>query len=56
MFDAMLYIGMKRGVLTYHEINDAFSPEMFPLDEMEDLLNLLNDMGVKIVDHEDRVN
>jgi len=52
----MLYTGVKRGVLMYSEISDAFPPEMFPLAEMEDLMNMLSDIGVKIVDYEDRVN
>ncbi len=28
MLDAMLYIGMKRGVLTYHETNDAYEDRL----------------------------
>ena len=42
--------GKKRGVLTYDEINDAMPAEFFSPDEMEDRLDLLNDMGVDVVD------
>jgi RNA polymerase primary sigma factor len=46
--------GKKRGVLTYDEINNAMPSEFFSPDEMEERLDLLNDMGVDIVDKEER--
>jgi RNA polymerase primary sigma factor len=53
IFEEILDIGKRRGVLTYDEINDALPSEFFSPDEIEDLMDLLQDMGVKVVDHEE---
>jgi len=53
IFEEILDIGKRRGVLTYDEINDALPSEFFSPDELEDLMDLLQDMGVKVVDHEE---
>lgn len=53
IFEEIIDIGKRRGVLTYDEINDALPSEFFSPDEIEDLMDLLNDMGVKIVDYEE---
>lgn len=53
IFEEIIEIGKKRGVLTYEEINDALPAEFFSPDELEDLMDLLQDMGVKIVDNEE---
>ena len=50
VFDELIEIGKRRGVLTYDEINEALPSEFFTTDEIEDLMDLLNDMGVRIVD------
>lgn len=50
VFDELIEIGKRRGVLTYDEINEALPSEFFTPDEIEDLMDLLNDMGVRIVD------
>ncbi|MGE5894889.1 MAG: sigma-70 family RNA polymerase sigma factor [bacterium] len=52
IFEEIINIGKKRGVLTYDEINDALPSEFFSPDELEDLMDLLQDMGVKVVDME----
>jgi RNA polymerase primary sigma factor len=52
IFEEIINIGKKRGVLTYDEINDALPSEFFSPDELEDLMDLLQDMGVKVVDSE----
>lgn len=52
IFDELIEIGKRRGVLTYDEINEALPSEFFTPDEVEDLMDLLNDMGVKVVDYE----
>ncbi len=53
VFDEIIDIGKRRGVLTYDEINEALPPEFFTPDEIEDLMDLLQDMGVKVVDVEE---
>jgi len=55
IFDELIEVGKRRGVLTYDEINEALPSEFFTPDEIEDLMDLLNDMGVRIVDSEEVV-
>jgi len=50
--DEIIEIGKKKGVLTYDEINEALPSEFFSPDEIEDLMDLLQDMGIDIVDEE----
>lgn len=52
IFEEIINIGKNRGTLTYDEINDALPAEFFSPDEIEDLMDLLQDMGVKVVDQE----
>jgi RNA polymerase primary sigma factor len=56
MFKAIHDLGTRRGTLTYDEINDAFSPEYFSLDELERLLDRLESRGVKVIDYRNCVN
>ena len=53
LFDEIIEVGKRRGVLTYDEINDALPSEFFTPDEIEELMDLLTDMGVKIVDSDE---
>ena len=46
IFEEIIDIGKRRGTLTYDEINDALPSEFFSPDELEDLMDLLQDMGV----------
>lgn len=55
IFEEIIDIGKRRGILTYDEINDALPSEFFSPDEIEDLMDILQDMGVKVVDHEEIV-
>lgn len=55
IFEEIIDIGKRRGVLTYDEINDALPSEFFSPDELEDLMELLQDMGVKVTDSEEGV-
>lgn len=55
IFEEIIDIGKRRGVLTYDEINDALPSEFFSPDEIEDLMDLLQDMGVKVVDYEETI-
>ncbi len=51
IFEEIIDIGKRRGVLTYDEINEALPSEFFSPDELEDLMDILQDMGVKVIDH-----
>jgi len=53
IFDEIIDIGKRRGVLTYDEINEALPSEFFSPDELEDLMDILQDMGVKVIDHDE---
>jgi RNA polymerase primary sigma factor len=53
IFEEIIDIGKRRGKLTYDEINDALPSEFFSPDELEDLMDLLQDMGVKVIDYEE---
>ncbi|MEW5768714.1 MAG: sigma-70 family RNA polymerase sigma factor [bacterium] len=53
IFEEIIDIGKRRGTLTYDEINEALPSEFFSPDELEDLMDLLQDMGVKVVDYEE---
>jgi RNA polymerase primary sigma factor len=56
IFEDIIDIGKRRGILTYDEINDALPSEFFSPDEIEDLMDILQDMGVKVVDHEESIH
>ena len=53
IFEEIVSIGKRRGVITYDEINEALPSEFFSPDELEDLMDILSDMGVKVVEYED---
>jgi RNA polymerase primary sigma factor len=53
IFEEIINLGKRRGVLTYDEINEALPSEFFSPDELEDLMDVLSDMGVKVVDYEE---
>jgi len=55
IFEEIIDTGKRRGILTYDEINDALPSEFFSPGEIEDLMDILQDMGVKVVDHEEAV-
>jgi RNA polymerase primary sigma factor len=53
IFEEIVNLGKRRGVITYDEINEALPSEFFSPDEIEDLMDVLSDMGVKVVDYEE---
>lgn len=55
IFEEIVNLGKRRGILTYDEINEALPSEFFSPDELEDLMDILSDMGVKVVDYEEGV-
>ena len=53
LFDEIVELGRKRGSLTYDEINDALASEAFSPEELEELLDLLEDMGIEVASREE---
>jgi RNA polymerase primary sigma factor len=53
LFEEIVELGKKRGALTFDEINDALSTEAFSPEELEELLDLLDDMGIEVASHEE---
>ncbi|MCL4475255.1 MAG: RNA polymerase sigma factor region1.1 domain-containing protein [Nitrospirae bacterium] len=51
VFEAILGKGVKQGVLTVDEINDALPVGSFSLDRLEYLMELLDELGVRVVDY-----
>ena len=49
VFEEIMEIGKKRGTLTYDEINDVLPSETDP-EEIEELMDLLQDMGINVTD------
>jgi len=50
VFEELIELGKRRGTLTYDEINEALPAEFYSPEELEDLMDLLDDMGVKVVE------
>lgn len=48
---AIIDMGVKKGKVTYDEINDALLSEFFSLDELSSVVRLLLDMGVKVTEY-----
>ncbi|MFH1702105.1 MAG: RNA polymerase sigma factor region1.1 domain-containing protein, partial [Nitrospirota bacterium] len=53
IFEEIIDRGKRRGKLTYDEINDAVPSEYFSTDELEELIDLLHNMGIEVVDDQD---
>ena len=53
VFEEIIEIGKRRGKLTYDEINDAIPSEYFSQEELEELMDLLRDMGIEVVDEQE---
>lgn len=46
----LIDIGKDKGFLTYDEINDAFPQDNFSVEEMDNLLETLGELGIDVVD------
>ncbi len=47
---ALINTGKDKGFLTYDEINDAFPQESFEVEDMDNLLETLGELGIEVVD------
>ncbi len=52
IFEEIIDLGKRRGTLTYDDINDALPAEFFSPEEIEDLMEVLQEMGIKVVDED----
>ena len=50
IFEEIIDIGRSRGKLTYDELNDAVPSEFFSPGELEELMDLLHEMGIEVID------
>ncbi len=50
IFDEIIDLGARRGTISCDEINSAFPQGSLSSGELDDLLNLLHDIGVRVVD------
>lgn len=56
-FNEMIDLAKRQGFITYDEINNVFPSEYVSSQELEDLMDILQDMNVKVVDsREDAIN
>jgi len=44
----------KRGYITYDQLNEMLPQDQFSSEQIEDIMAALSDMGVNVVDNEDR--
>jgi len=51
---SLIEIGKDKGFLTYDEINKAFPDNNFSVDDMDGFLDTLGDLGIDVVDSEER--
>ncbi len=40
--------GKEQGFLTYHEVNDHLPDDIVEPEQIEDIINMINDMGIKV--------
>jgi len=46
-------LGKKRGYVTYEELHEALPPELTPQDEYEELIDMLQDVGIAVKEEPD---
>ena len=42
--------GKEQGYLTYAEVNDHLPEELIDTDQIEDIIQMINDMGIQVLD------
>ena len=42
--------GKEQGYLTYAEVNDHLPPDIVDPDQVEDIIRMINDMGIQVVE------
>ena len=49
----MIRLSKKRGYVTYDQLNDVMPSEEVTSEKIEDVLSMLNEMGINVVEVED---
>src|SRR6202048_5057587 len=49
----MIKLAKKRGYVTYENLNAVLPSEEVTSEQIEDILSMLNEMGIKVVEQED---
>ncbi len=47
---ALILLGKERGYLTYAEINDHLPDDMLDAEQIENIISMINDMGIQVYD------
>ena len=47
---ALIAKGKEQGYLTYHEVNDHLPDDIVDPEQIEDIINMINDMGIEVHD------
>jgi RNA polymerase primary sigma factor len=55
LIEELIDLGKRRGTLTVNDINDTLLSDLNSPEEMEEILELLEEMGIDVVSHEDAV-
>ncbi|MEE9542590.1 MAG: RNA polymerase sigma factor RpoD [Thermodesulfobacteriota bacterium] len=53
---SLIDVGKDKGFLTYDEINDAFPDKSFSVEDMDNLLETLGELGIDVMDTADKSN
>src|SRR5215207_4348153 len=51
--ERMIKLGKKRGYVTYDELDEVLAFEEFSLEQIEDVLDQLSEMGIEVRDREE---
>src|SRR5262245_66638475 len=46
----LIVLGKERGFLTYAEINDHLPDDMLDAEQIENIISMINDMGIQVYD------
>lgn len=52
VFQEIIEAGKRKGVLTYSEISNNLDLDLFTIEDVDDLINLLGDMGIIVTEEE----
>ena len=47
---ALIAVGKEKGYLTYAEVNDHLPDDIVDPDQIEDIISMINDMGITVHD------
>ena len=54
--DEIIALGKKCGLVTYDQLHEAFPAESFPIEQLEEIMELLSDMGIDIIDTQEDIS